>query len=61
MIEDSLAGLTAALKAEMTAFAYLGCPMNNHPAYVEKVKAIGIKDIFFDMKDVKKALLSIIS
>ena len=61
VIEDSLAGLTAAQRAGITAFAYLGCPMNNHPEYIEKVRAMGIKNIFFDMKDVKKALLSIIS
>lgn len=56
VIEDSLAGLTASQKAGMTTFAYLGCPMNNHQEYIEKVKTMGIKNIFFNMRDVKKAL-----
>ncbi|MFR8204961.1 MAG: HAD family hydrolase [Alphaproteobacteria bacterium] len=38
VIEDSLPGMTAALRAGMTAVAYIGCEMNNNPEYVEKIK-----------------------
>lgn len=57
VIEDSLAGLTAGLKAGMKTFAFLGCEMNNNPEYIQKVKDLGVKNIFFDMIDIKRLLL----
>ena len=59
VIEDSIAGLTAGLKANMLTIAFLGCPMNNNSENIEKVREIGIKHIFFDMKELKKFILSI--
>jgi len=59
VIEDSLAGLTAAIKAGMTAVAFLGCSLNNNDQYVSQVKELGIQYIFFEMKKVKEFLLSI--
>lgn len=52
IIEDSIAGMTAGLRAGMTVVAFLGCDMNNNKAYIQKVKDLGIKDIFFTMQDV---------
>ena len=60
VIEDSLAGLTAALKAKMIPIAFLGCPLNNNPKYIQQVKELGIKNIFFNMKEIKDFLLSIL-
>lgn len=52
IIEDSLAGMTAGLRANMTVLAFLGCEMYNNEKYIRKVKDLGIKYIFFNMKDV---------
>lgn len=51
VIEDSLPGMTAALRAGMTAVAYIGCEMNNNPEYVEKIKKLGVKYIFDNMDE----------
>lgn len=56
VIEDSLAGMTAGLKAGMTVIAFLGCEMNNNESYIEKVKSLGIKNIFFKMSEIEKFL-----
>ncbi len=56
VIEDSLAGMTAGLKAGMTVIAFLGCEMNNNESYVEKVKSLGIQNIFFKMSEIEKFL-----
>ena len=57
VIEDSLAGLTASLRAKMVTIAYLGCPMNNNHENIQKVKDLGITNIFFNMEDVSNFLL----
>nr|QJR98210.1 hydrolase [uncultured Alphaproteobacteria bacterium] len=57
VIEDSVAGMTAGLKAGMTVVAFLGCDMNNNEKNIEKVKSLGIKHIFFDMKEIEKFLI----
>ena len=56
VIEDSIAGMTAGLKAGMTVAAFLGFDMNNNPQYIRKVTDLGIKNIFFDMKDLHRFL-----
>ena len=43
--------MTAALRAGMTAVAYIGCEMNNNPEYVEKIKKLGVKYIFDNMDE----------
>lgn len=57
VIEDSLPGLTAAINAEMTPVAFIGCPMNNNAEYIDKIKRLGIKMIFDNMYDLKEKLL----
>ena len=57
VIEDSIAGMTAGLKAGMKVVAFLGCEMNNNQKYIEKVKKLGIKNIFFRMKDIESFLI----
>lgn len=51
VIEDSLAGLTAAIKAKMLPIAFVGSKMNNKPEYIQKVKNLGVELIFDNMKD----------
>ncbi len=57
VIEDSLAGMTAGIKAGMTVIAFLGCEMNKNAQYAEKVNNLGIKNIFYDMKSVKDFII----
>ncbi len=52
VIEDSIAGLTAAQKAGMEVIAFVGSKMNNNPEYIAKVKTLGIKYIFDNMEDI---------
>ncbi len=58
VIEDSIAGITAAFRAKMTPVAYVGCDMNNNPGYIQKIKNLGVKYIFDNMSDLKNWLLS---
>ena len=57
VIEDSIAGLTAALKANMDVIAFLGCEMYHNDSYLQKVKELGIKNICYTMQDVEKIIL----
>lgn len=57
VVEDSIAGMTAGLRAGMTVVAFLGCEMNNNDEYINRVKNLGIKNIFFKMKDVERFLI----
>ena len=59
VIEDSLAGLTGAIKAGMVPVAFLGCQLNNTHEDITKVKELGVNHIFFDMNEVKEFLLSL--
>ncbi len=52
VIEDSIAGLTAAQKAGMEVIAFVGSKMNNNPEYIAKVKTLGIQYIYDKMKDI---------
>ena len=56
VIEDSLAGMTAGLRAGMTVIAFLGSQMYQNKTYIEKVKKIGVSYICFDMSEVKHIL-----
>lgn len=58
VIEDSIAGLTAAQKAGIEAIAFLGCEMYHNDDYIKRVKDLGIKNIFYTMQDVEKFLFS---
>ena len=53
VIEDSLAGLTAAQRAKMLPIAFV---KYNSPEYIEEIKKIGVQYIFDDMIELKKFL-----
>lgn len=57
VVEDSIAGITAAQKAGIDVVAFLGCEMYHNNTYIERVKQTGIKNICFDMREVEKFLL----
>lgn len=59
VIEDSLAGMKAGLTAGMLTVAFTGCEMNNNLQNIQKIKNLGIKHIFADMREVKKFLLTL--
>lgn len=54
VIEDSVAGLTAAIKANMIPVAFV---KYSKEYFLEDIKKLGIKNIFEDMRDVEKFLL----
>ena len=56
VIEDSLAGMTAGLRAGMYVVAFVGCEMNKSPQYIEKIKQLGVKHIFETMQQFKEFL-----
>lgn len=53
VIEDSLAGLTAAQRAKIMPVAFV---KYNSPEYIEDIKNMGITHIFDDMTEIKKFL-----
>ncbi len=57
VIEDSIVGLKAGLRAGMEVVAFLGSEIYQNDDYLAKVKELGIKNIFYDMRDVKEFLL----
>ena len=57
VIEDSIVGLKAGLNAGMDGVAFLGCKMYQNDKYLKQVKDLGIKNIFYNMRDVKEFLL----
>ena len=58
VVEDSLAGMKAGLKAGMTTVAFAGFDMNNTPENIQKIKEIGVTNIFFSMADLKNFILT---
>lgn len=59
VIEDSLAGMKAGIAAGMLTIAFAGGEMNSTQQYLETIKLLGIKNIFYDMKELKKYLLTL--
>jgi len=57
VIEDSIVGLMAGLNAGMEVIAFLGSEIYQNDKYLRKVKDLGIKNIFYNMKDVKEFLI----
>lgn len=51
VIEDSLAGMTAALRANMNVVAFLGSDIYQNQNYLDKVMSLGITNIFYNMED----------
>lgn len=58
VIEDSLAGIAAAQKAGMEVIAYVGSKMNNNSEYINKIKKLGVKNIFDNMSDIYKNIFT---
>ena len=56
VIEDSIAGMTAAIRAKMSVVAFLGSEIYQHQTYIDKVKALGIQNIFYSMDELKQFL-----
>lgn len=56
VIEDSIAGLTAALRANMFPIAFVKYNKSN---YINEIKELGIKDIFDDMNHIKDFLMKV--
>lgn len=56
VIEDSIVGMMAAIKAGMDVVAFLGSNMYKNDEYLKRVKELGIENIFYDMKDVSNFL-----
>lgn len=54
VIEDSIAGLTAVIKAKMIPVAFV---KYNSEYYINDIKKLGIKNIFDDMRDVENFIL----
>ena len=58
VIEDSVAGITAAQRAGMDVIAFLGSDMYKNNDYVKKVKNLGVKNICYKMQEVEKIIFS---
>ncbi len=56
VIEDSIPGLEAAIKAGMTPIAFVGADIHNTPQYKEKIQNMGINLIFDDMQEIYKII-----
>ena len=52
VIEDSLAGLQAAVAASMTPVAFIGSDITQTPEFQENLKKLNIKNVFQTMDDV---------
>lgn len=54
VIEDALAGLTAAINANMTPICFAGSVMyKDNKEHLKKVRALGVENIFFSMAEVR--------
>lgn len=58
VIEDSIAGLQAALKAECLPVAFTEHALIKDDSYINQIKDLGITNIFDNMEDVKTFILS---
>lgn len=58
VIEDSIAGLTAAIEAGMTPIAFIGTELNNNKEYAEKIRKLGVNLIFDNMKDIENYIFN---
>ena len=56
VIEDSIAGLTAALKAGCLPIAFLAGDLSGNNKHMEKVKSLGVQYITHNMQEVKKIM-----
>lgn len=56
VIEDSIAGLTAAIKAGMTPIAFTGSDINKTDIHLKNIKNLGVKLLFDKMIDIRRLL-----
>jgi len=56
VIEDSVPGLKAAIKAGMTPIAFVGAEIHNTPQYKEKIHNLGVNLIFDNMQELYKII-----
>lgn len=56
VIEDSIAGMTAAIRAKIPVVAFLGSEIYQSPEYKKQVEDLGVKNIFYNMQDLKAFL-----
>lgn len=59
VVEDSLPGLTAGLAAGMTTAAFIGSQMTDNQSYEQKVRKLGVDNIFRNMKKLESWLNNI--
>ena len=59
VIEDSIYGITAAIKASMTVIAYLEHILYNKKEYIERINSLGKVHICNNMIEVKNLLLTL--
>ena len=58
VIEDSIAGLKAALKAGCLPVAFTGCVHLDKAEYIETIRALGVSHIFDRMSELKSFIIS---
>ena len=58
VIEDSIAGLTAAKRAGIMPVAFTGCILLDKQAYIRQIRELGVTHIFDNMADLKNFLLT---
>lgn len=56
IIEDSIAGLMAAIRAGCLPIAYINGDLHDNIDHLQAIKSLGIKHIFDDMHNIKKFL-----
>ena len=60
VIEDSIAGLTAALRAKCLPVAFTKYALNKNESYFQQIKNIGVEYLFDDMKSLKNLIKRLI-
>ena len=56
VVEDSLAGMTGAIRAKMTVFAFLGAELYHNAHVEEEIRGLGVAEIFYTMEELKAYL-----
>ncbi len=58
VVEDSVVGLEAAIRAGCFPVAFVGHALKDDEVYFEQIKKLGVQNIFDNMKDLKAFILS---
>lgn len=59
VVEDSVAGVIAAQRANMDVIAFLGSKIYQNDNYLNAIKSTGVENICFNMKEVKVCLCNL--